>query len=261
MSTPYPQSRTDGILTQTLANELLVYDLHREKVLSLNESTSLVFRECDGTKSIAQISRVLTAEVGATISEDVVWMAVRQLKTEHLLELNDAIETPFDGMTRREMVRRVGLAAAIALPAIFEVAAPSAAHAQSLVCGPVGNCTFGSTTACICLPIALPGSNINPDGCPCSTAGDCSGNCTCQNPCTVGSCPQGAPCVTDVGDSAFGTCAGTCPPGNNVCAGGTLAPICIPGDTSNRNPDCCPCSNVEGCANCCNDGVCGPCIG
>ena len=224
--TQYPQSRSDGILTQQLADEILIYDLDREKVLCLNESTALVWHQCDGTKSVAEISRALSAQTGTTVNEDVVWMALRQLKSENLLAVSDSFETPFDGMTRREMVRRVGLGTLAALPVIFEVVAPSAAHAQSQFCGPIGNCTSGQTTLCVCLPIAQVGSNINPNGCPCATNGDCSGDCQ-----------------------------------SNVCVGGTQAPICIPGDTSNRNPNCCPCSNVEGCANCCNDGVCGPCIG
>lgn len=288
-STRHPQSRTDGILTQTLGAEVLVYDLDREKVLCLSESTALVWHQCDGTRSVGEIRQALAAETGKPVSEDMVWMALRELKSENLLALGESFETPFDGMTRRDMVRRVGLAA-LGAPLIFQVAAPSAAHAQSENCGPVGNCTVNSTTLCVCLPIAPVGSNINPDGCPCATNGDCAGNCVCADPCTPGtcppgetcqsgvcsdgqgggsgtlcngSCPIGTTCISDPNESNFGSCSGTCPPSiDNVCAGGANnPPICIPGDTSNRNPDCCPCSNVEGCANCCNDGTCGPCVG
>ena len=283
-STRYPQSRTDGILTQKLADEVLVYDLDREKVLCLNESTALVWLQCDGTRSVAEITRALSVQTGKTVSEDIVWMALRQLASENLLAIGESFETPFDGMTRRDMVRRVGLAT-MAAPFIFEVMAPSAAHAGSVTCGPIGNCTAGQTTVCLCVPISLPGSNSNPNDCPCATQGDCAleGICQCSNPCTPGvcpagescqsglcsgsgtpcngSCPAGTTCVDTPGDSAFGTCSGTCPPGNNVCADGVQGTPCIPGDTSNLNPDCCPCSNAEGCANCCNDGTCGPCVG
>ncbi len=292
----YPESRTDGILTQTLGEEILVYDLDRDKVLCLNETTAMVWRECDGTRSVPQISRALAAKVGTTVSEDVVWMAVRQLKTENLLAVNESFETPFDSMTRREMVLRVGFVTVAALPAIFQVAAPTAAHAQSLVCGPLGTCTGSGTATCICIPPAPVGGNINPDGCECRTNGDCAGNCRCGNPCTAGtcspgescqsgicqdpmgggsltpcngSCPAGQSCVTDMGDSAFGTCAGTCPPSSfNTCIGaGTSNPICIPGNQTNLSADCCPCDIDGDCAGCCSNnnapgvpGICIPCV-
>lgn len=280
----YPIGRTDGLLTQAVADEVLVYDLNADKALSLNPTTAAVWRLCDGTNSVADISRQVSVSLQSPVSPSVVWMAVAQLRTMRLLANSDAFATPFDGLSRREMVKQIGLASAVALPMIFEVVAPTALHAQSVVCGPVGNCTSGGSTLCICLPPAPVGSNINPDGCPCLTNGDCSGNCQCGNPCTApacpagqtcqsgvcsgsgalcnGNCPLGVTCVTTPGDSAFGTCQGTCLPSpNNVCVGGTKRPICVPGDTSNRNPNCCPCNNVEGCLNCCNDGTCGPCIG
>jgi hypothetical protein len=258
----HPASRKDNIVIQEIRDEILIYDLTKNKAVCLNPTSAEIWQECDGTKSVSEISRHLTQKLKLNISEDIVWLALHQFKKDNLLADNHGFVTPFDNLNRREIVKRIGFAAIVALPVISSVIAPAAVNAQSGGnCGPIGNCTFGQTSVCICLPISLPGSNINPDNCPCSTSGDCSGNCICDNPCTPDSCPPGAPCVTTVGDSAFGTCAGTCPPGNNVCSGGTQTPICIPGDTSNLNPDCCPCSNVEGCANCCNDGVCGPCIG
>jgi hypothetical protein len=283
----HPASRQDNIVIQEIRNEILIYDLTKNKAVCLNPTSALIWQECDGTKSVSEISRHLSRQLKSNISEDVVWLALNQFKKADLLTDNEEFITPFDNLTRRQIVKRIGFASLVALPIISSVIAPTAVNAQSGGnCGPLGNCTLGQTSVCICLPITTVGTNINPDGCPCLTSGDCSGNCVCSNPCEApacpagetcqsgvcrdatgggsgnlcnGNCPIGVTCVT-TGD-AVGTCEGTCLPGNNVCVGGTQAAICIPGDTSNLNPDCCPCSNVEGCANCCNDGVCGPCIG
>jgi hypothetical protein len=284
-----PLSRRDNIVIQELQDEILIYDLRKNKALCLNKTSAMIWQECDGTKSVAEISQTLGKKLKLNIPQDLVWLAVEQFKTDNLLNNSQSVVTPFEGLTRREVIRKIGFASMVMLPVISAIIAPTALQAQSSACGPIGNCTSGQVTLCVCLPVTPVGSNINPAGCPCSTSGDCSGNCQCGTPCEApacpggetcqsgvcqasggggsgnlcnGNCPIGVTCVTGPpGDSAVGTCQGTCLPGANICVGGTTASICIPGDTSNMNPDCCPCSNVEGCQNCCNDGVCGPCIG
>ena len=284
-----PKVRTIDVVMTELDDELLVYDLRTSSCFCLNPVSAAVWHASDGQTTVPQIAALVAASLGEPVDERVVWLALSELKDDGLLEDADEISTPFEGMSRREALRTIGMLSA-SLPVIYAVRVPTAAAAATNCSTEIGNCTFGGVDLCVCLPInPQGGSNINPDGCPCATNGDCAGNCQCENPCTApacpqgetcqsgvcagsggggsgqpcnGTCPTGVTCVTEPG-SSFGTCAGTCLDGNNVCVGaGAPAPgICIPGDTSNRNPDCCPCSNVEGCLNCCNDGTCGPCIG
>lgn len=285
-----PLSRRDNIVIQELRGEVLIYDLIKNKALCLNQTSALIWQECDGTKSVSDISRDLTEKLKSNISEDLVWLALNQFKQDNLLAQSSEFVNPFENLSRREIVKRIGFASIVALPIISSVIAPTAVNAQSGGnCAPIGNCTGGTAGICICTPPVQPGGNNNPAGCGCLTNGDCQGDCRCGNPCTGGSCPtgetcqsgqcrdnlgggsltlcngtcpQGTTCITDSSQSNFGSCSGVCPPSpGNVCVGGNSNPICISGDTSNLNPDCCPCANVEGCQNCCNDGICGPCIG
>ena len=60
-----------------------------------------------------------------------IWLALNQLKVDKLLDKNIEIESKFNGLSRREVVKKVGLATMIALPMIASIIAPSAAMAQS----------------------------------------------------------------------------------------------------------------------------------
>ena len=73
-------------------------------------------------------------------------LALHDLGLAHLLESPG----PAKGLTRRELIRRLGAAAAIALPLVSTVAAPTAAEAQS--CIPQGAFTCSLVTPPFCCP-------------------------------------------------------------------------------------------------------------
>jgi hypothetical protein len=88
------------------------------------------------------------------VAPDAVRLALQDLGRAHLLT------TPVEpaGLTRRELMRRLGTAAAVALPLVTSVVAPTAAQAQSCV-GPGAACTSSAEccgggcappTLCVC---------------------------------------------------------------------------------------------------------------
>lgn len=127
----FPKTRTTNTLVQELENELLVYDLKTNKAFCLNETSANVFQLCDGTKSVADISDLMSRKLKTLVSEDFVRLALNELKKDNLLENSDELKDFFAGMSRREMVKKVGLASMIAFPVISSVVAPSAANAAS----------------------------------------------------------------------------------------------------------------------------------
>ncbi len=149
-----PCARKSEILTQQIAGETLVYDLKKNKAYCLNETSSLIWHLCNGERSVDQISVSLKEQIRAEVSVDMVWLAIDQFKTDGLLEDNTINTAVFNGLSRREIIRNVGLASAIALPLVSSLVVPSAAKAQSCIslgqpCDPAGTPCCGSLT---CVP-------------------------------------------------------------------------------------------------------------
>lgn len=145
-----PLSRKRDLVTQEVGNEILIYDLTINKAFNLNQTSSLVWQACDGKKSIDEISNQISKQLGSPVNEEFVWFALEQLKKENLIE--DEIEsiTPFEGLSRREVIWKIGLASVVALPIISSLIAPISVSAASCVntnlpCNPTG--TFCPTTA------------------------------------------------------------------------------------------------------------------
>lgn len=208
----YPLSRKDNIVIQEFDNEILIYDLMKNKALCLNQTSAMVWQECDGTKSVAEISLILSKKFKTNISEEIVWLALNQFKKDSLLEKNNEFTTPLDGLSRREVVKRIGFASMIALPLISSVVAPSAVQAQS-----------GALCAGFAAPnlTCVPGNNndLSDDGCPCNTNEECQGVCPVTSP--------------------------------RFCLGANTGPFCAPGNSLDLSQDCCPCTSNNECIGVC----------
>lgn len=121
-----PQTRRSGLLIRELPDELVVYDQEQHRAHCLNRTAALVFRNADGTRSVAELSRLPGANA------DVVAVALDQLAAVGLLEAGTGErDEASPGMSRREVARRVGLAAAVLLPAVVSIVAPTPAEAAA----------------------------------------------------------------------------------------------------------------------------------
>ncbi len=131
MTIKQPRARTERIIIKELQDEVLVYDMDRDKAHCLNLSAAAVWKKCDGFNTPAQIANFLRAESQANINEDFVWLALDQLARDHLLE--EPLEWPaaIPRLTRREAVRRIGIGAAIAIPLVTSILAPTPAQAAT----------------------------------------------------------------------------------------------------------------------------------
>lgn len=126
-----PKGRENDIVLQQLKDEVLIYDLTINKAFSLNETSALIWNLCDGNNSVADISGQLSKKLNQPVTDDLVWLALDQFKKDNLLANNEQVEIKFDGLTRREVIRKVGFASMIALPVISSIIAPTAANAAS----------------------------------------------------------------------------------------------------------------------------------
>ena len=134
-----PEARREGLVVQEMSEEVLVYDRERNKAHCLNRTAALVWSHCDGNKSVAEMAHAIAEETDAPVDEDLIWLGVEQLSKTHLLRERAVMPEHKTGLSRREVMRRIGLTAAVALPVVTSIVAPTAAQAA--------NC-FASGQAC-----------------------------------------------------------------------------------------------------------------
>ena len=145
---PLPQARTEKLVVQTLADETLVYDLASHQAHCLNRTATAVWEHCDGRTTVADMAARLGQDLNAPAEEDVVRLALDQLESVHLLQAWTPTRTEGRLVSRRQLVRQLGLGAALAIPAITSIIAPEAAQAAS--CQPNGSGSFCTSNAQCC---------------------------------------------------------------------------------------------------------------
>lgn len=131
MKAPYPNCRQTDIVIQEFEDEVVIYDLRLNKAFVLNDTCAFVWRNCDGKKEVSEISKTLAQRSNQVINDDIVWLAIEQLKKENLLANAEEMKSGFEGLSRREVVKKIGLSTMIALPMISTLVAPLAANAAS----------------------------------------------------------------------------------------------------------------------------------
>jgi len=157
-----PLARTEKLIIKEIDDEVLVYDLVSDKAHCLNHTAALVWKHCDGNKSVSQIAASLTDDIGKPVDEKIVWLALDDLNKFDLLQTAPIRPLAFGGLNRRQMIRAASVAA-IALPVVVSIIAPTPAMAAS-------PCSAGDT---------------------CNTPADC---CTAHPTCVTTGAPAGRGC-------------------------------------------------------------------
>jgi hypothetical protein len=120
-------------VVREVADETIVYDKDGHRAHCLNRTAAFVFRHADGRRTAADIAALL----GPGADEELVRRALDQLAAAGLLEALPAREasTPL----RREVLRQVGLGAAVLAPAVASLLVPTPAEAAA-TCIPAASC-------------------------------------------------------------------------------------------------------------------------
>jgi Coenzyme PQQ synthesis protein D (PqqD) len=129
-----PQARTEGVISELVADDLVIYDEVSQTAHSLSSAAASVWGLCDGKHSSQEIADQLSLEL--TIVE----RAVAELGECGLLG-DRPLAAASIGISRREAGKRLAQigGAVFAAPLIYSVAVPAAAAAAS-------TCTSISTT-------------------------------------------------------------------------------------------------------------------
>ena len=113
-----PIVKTENLVMQELEDELLIYDLDNHKAFCLNQTSKLIWQNCDGNMGISEIASEMSKRLNQPVKNEVVWLALEDFKKEGLV--NFSAETPdgLKGLNRRQLIRKIGQASLISLPII-----------------------------------------------------------------------------------------------------------------------------------------------
>ena len=170
--TTRPRRRTEDLLVRELSGELVVYDRQRHQAHCLNATAARVFELCDGRTTVEELAPRLGRELNGPADQNLVWLALERLQEAPLLQGHLEAPASVGRPSRRELVRRLGLAAAL-LPAVATVLAPTPAEAAASACVLDTSCAGADFTRCDCVDGTF-----------------CDGQCTGAGTCTGG---QGCP--------------------------------------------------------------------
>jgi hypothetical protein len=122
----------------------VVYERDGHRAHCLNRTAATVFKNADGTRTVADLALLVAPEGDRAEGEAVVAEALDRLGEAGLLEGG----TAGAAWSRRDLVRRVGLGAAILLPLVASVVVPAPAEAAATC---VSSCAGKSDgTPCTC---------------------------------------------------------------------------------------------------------------
>ena len=169
-----PQRRKEGLVVKELPDEVLVYDLERHRAHCLNPTAGFVFKQCDGDTSVKEIAKRLGQDMAVPADEKWVFLALDRLRKAHLLERPNGATRNGASYSRRELLRRAGVAGAALLPLVTSLVAPTAVQAAVSCVGPGGCATQLNGTPCHCgVPTDCP-TNCMCSGGICIDAGGCN---------------------------------------------------------------------------------------
>jgi hypothetical protein len=134
-----PRARSKDLIVEALDGELLVFDQQTQECHVLNRAAAAVWRHCDGRTGATDLAARASEASGLPSRPEIAALALGELGRARLLDVPGA-GGPDARVTRRAVIRRLGLAAGLAalLPAVESIVAPRAAEAQS---GPVSTST------------------------------------------------------------------------------------------------------------------------
>ena len=140
-----PKARKADLVTRQIPGELLIYDLKRHKAFCLNDTAAGIWKNCNGERTVADLTADLQRGLSTAIDDRIVWLALAQLERSHLLQTRMPRLAGQAPLSRRRLIR-YGVAAAVALPLVTMVAAPTAQAAGSLPDIPLTMCNSRKPT-------------------------------------------------------------------------------------------------------------------
>ena len=125
MKKALPKRCIDGVLTQRIDDEVVVFDAKSNEAHALDQTAALIYESCDGEtpRSVVLEAICQSLEISEEEARGLLAHSLRELHDKGLLEPDESFGK---GLTRREFVGRSAL-----LPAILTLSVGHPAAAQS----------------------------------------------------------------------------------------------------------------------------------
>jgi hypothetical protein len=121
-----PRARQEGLLEETVGEELLLYDQNSHTAHCLSPIAACVWRHCDGGRGVTELAELAGA------SESLVADALGELREKHLLAAEPTLaQSTIPGESRREAIGRVARYGAAAAAGSMIVSATAATPAMA----------------------------------------------------------------------------------------------------------------------------------
>jgi len=124
--------QSDKLIVEELPDELMVYDPDRDKAFCLNQTAAFVWSHCDGTRTIAEITTSMGQHTGKPANEQLVRFALNVLAKDGLLAPSSVQRQLASEVTRRALLKQLGVGAAVVPLVTVLLVSPAKAHASGL---------------------------------------------------------------------------------------------------------------------------------
>ncbi len=143
-----PIASTDGIIVEELDGELLIYDTGRDKAHCLNPAAATVWKHCDGRSTVEELQALIAPDAGAADSRAMIVGCLRDFQSRHLVTGTDGWLDSERQVSRRELLKRVSVTAAVVIlvPLVTTIVVPTPAAAAS--CLPNGSPCATNSQCC-----------------------------------------------------------------------------------------------------------------
>lgn len=226
------RARSERLVTKTVGDEIVIYDLDTDKAHLLNPAAAVLWRLCEKGATVGVLRAALEAELNTNgTTDELLWTALDDLSKAGLLDTDTSVVGRPSGMTRRSLLKKAGLVA-LAAPVITTILAPPAA---------------ASHTGRSCIAPSNDGLNT------CGGTGHDSGTCCANSSCQTGKCRADAGQVCD--STVLCNTATTCGQGGPTATGTTHC--CYTYSGTGPGPG--PCNSNDNA--CCGSSVCNDSLG
>ena len=125
-----PKARTDGLLAHDVADEIVVYDLKDGTAYCLNPVAAVVWKHCDGTTPVSTLTGLI-GKAGVPAEPAAVYHVLDELAEIRLLDEDVLQKGARPQISRRELLLRLGMSAALVLASVSAITVPAPAQAMS----------------------------------------------------------------------------------------------------------------------------------